>query len=274
MRRNSLHFTGLVLFALGVGLATSSSAEVGAWSEGDRARVRLLAGGIDADGALQGAIEIELAPGWHTYWRSPGAVGIPPQADFSTSSNVGDIAISYPVPSRYDDGYAISNVYEGRVVLPLTIAPGDGPVSLRLSLDIGVCEEVCIPEHFDAALDVGMGASDAVANRAIAEAWKAIPGPAEPGVLAVDDVPRQGGTDKRPEFDVALVTPPGEPIEVFVEGPTDWYAAVPELVSEGDAPVYRVMFDRLGARTPIDGADLRVTIVTPDRAVEQKVRLD
>ncbi len=276
MKTRHSHATALVILALTAGVATPAAAETGQWSQGERARVRLLSGGVDTDGQLQGALEIELVPGWHTYWRSPGAAGIPPRADFSASTNMRDVSVSYPVPHRYDDGYEISNVYEGRVVFPLTIAPGDDakPVALHLSLDIGVCEEVCIPEHFDTALKIAPGVTDASAAKLIADAWTHVPGPAEPGVLAVESLTRHGGTDKRPEYDVALTVPSGQPVEVYVEGPPDWYAAVPEPVPGADGAVYRVTFNRLGAKTPIDGARFTVTIVTGDRAVEQTVGLD
>jgi DsbC/DsbD-like thiol-disulfide interchange protein len=271
-------FHTILLAALATTAAMSGPAlaAVGAWSEGDRARVRLLAGGLDADGLLTGAIEIELAPEWHTYWRSPGAAGIPPNADFSTSNNVRDITIRYPVPHRYDDGYAVSNVYTGHVLLPLVIDSGDDadPVGLRLSLDIGVCHDVCIPEHFDVAVEIPPGATDATAARAISQAWSLIPGPPEPGVLAVEGIVREGGTDLRPEYAVTIANSSGEPAEVFVEGPADWYAGVPEPAQDGEKAVYRVVFDRLGAKTPIDQARFVVTIATLDRAIEQTIGLD
>ena len=45
----------------------------GAWVDGEQARVRLIAAGVGPDGRLEAGIEIKLAPGWKTYWRSPGA---------------------------------------------------------------------------------------------------------------------------------------------------------------------------------------------------------
>jgi len=268
---------GLAAFGLLAALVAPAAAGIGAWATGDKARVRLIFAGVDASGRLEGGIEIELAPGWKTYWRSPGGAGIAPQVDFSASTNVKDVAISYPVPHRYDDGYAVTNVYEGRAILPLAIATGDAtaPVDLRLSLDIGVCEEVCIPEHFDAELAVMPGDDDPAAAAALAEVREQLPGPPEPGVLGVESFARSGGSDEKPVFDFTLDVPDAKDTEIFVEGPADWYAGVPELVS-GDKgrATYQVTFDRLGADTPIDGAKVTVTIVAADRAVEQTVGLD
>lgn len=261
-----------IALALAAGLAAPASAAMGDWAVGDKARVRLIAAGLGADGTIEAGIEIDLAPGWHTYWRTPGAAGIAPISDFSASTNLGDVAIHFPVPHRYDDGYGVSNVYDGVVVLPLDLAPGDGdaPLDLRLSLDIGVCEVVCIPEHFDVELTVPPGVSDFVAARVLTEARAKLPGPPEPGVLAAEGIVRHGGTDKRPAYDVTLAAPAD--VEVFVEGPHDWYAGLPERVSEEDGrATYRVTFDRLGAKTPLEGARFTVTLVAADRAIEQTI---
>jgi len=271
--------TSIALTALGLlaGLVAPAAAGIGTWATGDKARVRLISAGVDANGRLEGGIEIELAPGWKTYWRSPGAAGIAPQADFSASTNVKDVAISYPVPHRYDDGYAVTNVYEGRTILPLAVATGEAttPVELSLSLDIGVCEEVCIPEHFDVELAVNPGDEDPAATSVLAEARQQLPGPPEPGVLGVERFARSGGSDEKPVFGFTLDIPDAKDAEIFVEGPADWYAGVPELVSSDKGrATYQVAFDRLGADTPIEGAKVTVTIVAADRAVEQTVGLD
>ncbi len=254
--------------------AAAAQPGFGPWSNGQEARVRLVAAGIGDDGRLAGGIEIMLDPGWWTYWRTPGAAGIPPVIDFSGSGNVGEVAVSFPLPERHDDGYGASNVYAGGVLLPFSAAvPEAGaPVELRLSLDVGVCQEVCIPEHVEATLTLPPGTHDRVAAATLAGARAQVPGAPVPGHLAVESARRNGGTDKRPEFDIA-VTAPAE-TEVFVEGPSDWYPGVPERVAGPSGPVYRVAFDRLGAKTPVEGASLRVTLAAGGKAIEQVVPID
>jgi hypothetical protein len=61
---------------------------------------------------------------------------------------------------------------------------------------------------------------------------------------------------------------------MFVEGPADWFPGKPERVGEAGNAVYRVAFDRLGAKTPIEGASLRVTLAVNGKAVEQVVPID
>ena len=43
-------------------------------------------GSRDADGRLEGILDIELKPGWKTYWRDPGDAGVPPTIDVSAST--------------------------------------------------------------------------------------------------------------------------------------------------------------------------------------------
>lgn len=113
-------------------------------------------------GTRMAAIEISLAPGWHTYWRQPGAAGIPPQLDLTGSANLAAAAIHWPLPTVIDQNGLTSLGFLDRVVLPLELTPaGPGPIALRARLDIGVCDDICVPVEFtfDAAL-TGAGTAD------------------------------------------------------------------------------------------------------------------
>jgi DsbC/DsbD-like thiol-disulfide interchange protein len=101
-----------------------------------------------------------------------------------------------------------------------------------------------------------------------------LPGPAQPGTLAVDSAKRTGGTDKRPVFQVAITAPDAAKATVFVEGPSDWYPDTPMLTSSsGNKATFSVNVDRLVAKTPLEGARFRVTIASGGKAVEQVVPL-
>ena len=69
-------FLGLSLLACPA-LASSSD-----WYEAEGGRVRLVtSGAADENGVIEGALEIDLKPGWKTYWRDPGDAGVPPTLD-------------------------------------------------------------------------------------------------------------------------------------------------------------------------------------------------
>jgi DsbC/DsbD-like thiol-disulfide interchange protein len=255
-----------------------SFAAIGDWAGEGNAKVRLVAAGVGDDGRLAAGVEIVLEPGWKTYWRSPGDAGVAPVADFSASTNLATpVDMAFPVPHRVDDGYAISNVYQDRVIFPLSVLVADParPTTLAVALDIGVCAEICIPEHYELSLDIAAGESDSEASAILAVVQAQLPGKPEPGVFAVTGAARAGGTDKRPVFAFDIVAPDITEAEVFVEGPIDWFPGPPTLVStDGGRATYNAEFSRIGAKTPIGGNIFTVTVVSAGRAIEDRVTLD
>ena len=108
---------------------------------------------------VSGGLALEMAPGWKTYWRSPGEVGLPPALAWEGSENVAGVTLAYPAPSRFT-AFGIENFgYGGTVVFPLTVAlerPGE-PARLDLTAELLVCAELCIPETVALTLDLPAG---------------------------------------------------------------------------------------------------------------------
>ncbi|WP_322890299.1 MULTISPECIES: protein-disulfide reductase DsbD domain-containing protein [unclassified Yoonia] len=128
----------------------------------DLATVTVLPGWRDADGTHVTALRIDLAEGWKTYWRAPGDSGIPPSFSF-TGTDITAVQPHFPVPEVYEDFGIRSIGYENSVVFPLRLTlPEDGSVvSMAGQIEIGVCDEICIPVtlDFSALLPPG-GSSD------------------------------------------------------------------------------------------------------------------
>ena len=102
--RRCVRAAGLMMVALAVagpvGVFSARAGENPAaseWSMGHKSRTRLTAGRA---GNLYAFIEIELAEGWKTYWRSPGDSGIPPHIEFGRSKNLGSATVLFPQPRR------------------------------------------------------------------------------------------------------------------------------------------------------------------------------
>lgn len=264
----SAAFTTLLCLCFGAGPAAGA---IGPWSVGDHVRIRLVASGVAEDGTLQAAIEIKLDRGWKTYWRSPGEGGLAPTLDFSASANAVDPRIGFPSPERSDDGFTVSYVYHGHVVLPVRFTVADRPaqVSLHLAADLGVCEVVCIPVRIEAALDLAPSdAHDPIAASIVAEGTDALPRPAEPGRFAVETVRRSGGDDGTPELEMVATMPQAEG-ELFVEAPEGWYPAAPErIATDGPTATFRLTIDRRSSETALSGASLRYTLVSAGESVE------
>lgn len=112
----------------------------------DIARVDLLPGWRDGPRHIA-ALKIELDPGWKTYWRSPGDAGIPPFFDWTGSTNLDGVRVLWPVPVVFEDNSLTSVGYKDSVVIPIEMTPRDpdAPITANLALNIGVCEEICVP---------------------------------------------------------------------------------------------------------------------------------
>lgn len=123
------------------------------------AELAILPGWTTASGGQVSALAIDLPDGWKTYWRAPGDAGIPPRIDWSGSQNLAAIEVVWPVPEVFFDYGMRSIGYMDGVVFPLMIEPErpGAPVTLAGQLDIGVCEEVCVPVSitFSTALEPG-----------------------------------------------------------------------------------------------------------------------
>jgi suppressor for copper-sensitivity B len=272
----------IVASVLAVGAAAPAAATFSDWTDGPHVRARLIATTTaDATGGPNAALEIELEPGWKTYWRSPGDAGMPPIFDFAGSTNLQGVSVAFPPPEREDDGFTVSNIYSGRVVLPLTVAAADvgKAVDLAMKLDLGVCAEVCIPVTLRAGVAIERGGADAAAAQAIATAAGMLPGAPEAGKFDITGLKRTGGSDDEPAFEFQATVPDPVNTTIFVEGPADWYSDVPKPVNGAGASaaapmLWRFSFDRLGAKTPLAGAPVRFTVISGDRAMEETVTLD
>lgn len=145
---------------LGERLATHAAPPgASAWDVSMASRLRLVAAQTSAtlqpgETALAAGVEISLDKNWKTYWSTPGDTGIAPMFDFSRSTNVASVGVSYPMPQRFDLPGDISFGYEDRVVFPLTVTPQvpGAPVVLAADVVYGACEELCIPVEAKAQL--------------------------------------------------------------------------------------------------------------------------
>ena len=133
--------------------------------------IDVLPGWRREDGVQVAALRVRLAPGWRTYWRSAGAAGISPQMDWRGSRGLRSVTPAWPTPTVWGEPGALSIGYARDFVLPLLVRPdGAGPVRLEGVLDIGVCEDICLPARVRVAavLPPG-GAPDPVIEAALAD---------------------------------------------------------------------------------------------------------
>ena len=166
-------------------LATLAAALVSAAPSGARpvsdpaglVAVEVLPGWRESRGTHVAGLRVRLRPGWKTYWRRAGGLGIAPRMDWRRSRNAVAVEPRWPTPSVFRDRGAQSIGYAEDFVLPLVIrvARAERDVRLRGRLDIGVCAEICVPVtlDLDAPLPRG-GAPDPAIRAALADRPRAV----------------------------------------------------------------------------------------------------
>ncbi|MDH3196296.1 MAG: protein-disulfide reductase DsbD family protein [Hyphomicrobiales bacterium] len=239
------------------------------WDIGDFHRSRLLL--VPGEGtALRGGLEIAMEEGWHTYWRVPGDAGIPPQLDFSASSNLADVTVSYPFPERYQDGSGLSLVYWGHVILPLRVEPIDPelPVTLTVNALFGVCDVICIPAKTILSVTLApQSGDDPRARIAIEQAQRRLPGAPQAGRFDVDSATRRGDN-----LEIAVRVPDAAFIDLFAEGPQDWFLGQPQFVSrDGAIANYRLPLEGMPGGETVSGRTFTFVAVADGKAIEKAV---
>jgi DsbC/DsbD-like thiol-disulfide interchange protein len=247
------------------------------WQRDAHSAMRLLAGSRSGT-VLLGGVAIQLQPGWHTYWRTPGDSGVPPRFDFSKSDNVEAVTVLWPAPHKFDDGAGGTSLgYLKQIVLPLRIVAknADKPVTLRAAINYAVCDKLCIPVEANPELAFTSVAS--TEDNALFAALDTVPKPAnvgDPNPLTIRDVKRDGKSSVL----VDVVTPSDTAsVDLFVEGPTpDWGLPVPKLLEHGPPGVKRFAFelDGLPPGANPEGAALKLTLVGGDRSYEFNINLE
>lgn len=129
-------------------------------------------------GSVSAGIKITMAPGWKTYWRSPGEVGLPPELDWSAAQNVAETELLFPAPTRFT-AFDIENFgYSDTVTFPVRVILRDvgQPADLRVNARLLVCKDICIPEDLTLSLNLPTGTGiDPTSAALLADALARVP---------------------------------------------------------------------------------------------------
>jgi suppressor for copper-sensitivity B len=243
------------------------------WVGDEHAAARLVAATEAAGNAVtvDGGLEIRLAPGWHTYWRTPGDAGIPTVIDWSGSDNLASAVIAWPAPTRLTLQGLENYVYLDRVLLPIALRPAEPgkPLRLRASVDYAACAEVCVPYHADLALDLPSGmAAPGPEAVAIATARSRVPGALDTAGLALVSVTVASSSATSATMAVALrsVGTVLRTPDLFVEGLRRGSADPPiATVTEGGQLTTLTMRIAGVSASEISGAKLTFTVTDGSR---------
>jgi len=245
---------------LAVILALPASAQV----PDDVAQIGIVPGWRDADGRHIAGLSIRLAPGWKTYWRAPGEGGIPPSFNWSGSSNIADVDVHYPVPEVFNQNGLRSIGYKDSVLFPLLIDTHDRAGTIRLmgEIEIGVCEDICIPVTFRIAAELTPARQDSSALKAALDDRPSIGGELRCEISPISDGLRVGV-----ETDVAKME--GEEVAVIEAGESGLW--ISEATVSRTGVTLRAEVEMVPpSATPfaLARSDVRLTILAGGKAVE------
>lgn len=114
---------------------------------------------------LRLGVHLSMDPGWHTYWKTPGDIGLPTEIEWTLPPGWTASPFAFPIPHRYDVSGIISYGYENEVMFftELQVPPGTPAGELRLGAAVRwlVCESMCIPGEAKLELPLVVGAAAA-----------------------------------------------------------------------------------------------------------------
>lgn len=134
-------YPALSLDAFGGNFSSDWQAHIGG-------RSRLIIARVDSGAGSEGifvGLELDLASGWHSYWRVPGASGIAPEFDWRGSRGVAVGSATFTAPYFIDDGAGGIYGYSDHVIFPFSVVRTDTDATLHFTAHLGVCRDLCVP---------------------------------------------------------------------------------------------------------------------------------
>lgn len=224
-------------------------------------RSRFLDGGFDG-GLYWSGLSVIMSKGWKTYWRVPGAGGIPPQIE-ATGVNLKSTELLFPVPQRFYDESGESIGYKDEVVFPLRLAPRDiaVPLEVKFSSFFGVCEVVCIPAKSDATLRFAMGSNQSPDAMLLGTWREKVPVLSENGPVLSAAVTMK---DNKPALGIHFK---GKADDFFISGSDKYYFHAPKIEDEQASVAVS------GAKSPdeLKGQSLQIVTVIGGKGLEQVI---
>ena len=137
---------------------------------------------LSADTARPGdtvlaGVDLKMEPGWHTYWKNPGAAGLATKIEWQLPPGVTAGEIQWPLPEKLPPVEVTTYGYDDEVVLlvPLKLAADlkPGPLDLKAKVSWLECKAACIPGNgnVEATLNIS-DQTKASADAALIESWK------------------------------------------------------------------------------------------------------
>ncbi|WP_458791479.1 protein-disulfide reductase DsbD domain-containing protein [Yoonia sp. MH D7] len=227
----------------------------------------VLTGWQTKSGSHMAGLRIDLADGWKTYWRAPGDAGIPPQITWGGSTNIASAAFHWPVPVVFDQDGMRSIGYHDSVTIPIELFPNAaGEMRLAGQIEIGVCDQICVPVtlDFDAVLPTGGKRDAAIAASLLNRPKTATEAGIDTMICAIE--PINGGM--KITTTTALTQNGPEAIIIETSNPYVWVSEpeVTRTATEITATSELIHVD--GTSFAVDRSGIRMTVLGAARAID------
>ncbi len=273
----------VLISALLIAITSSAFAANSNWYKAQNSQFRLISASRVSNtkkDRLIAGVEIQLADGWKTYWRSPGD-GLATEIDMSASENVAEARILWPVPKRFDGAGGVASYgYKHSVVLPILLKPSNPnkAVFLRAELVYGVCADICIPVEGTAELNIPLE-DDSEYAAVLANALGQVPKKQTEGVNCSHRFTsaQLNSGDDTPVLLIKTAYDSGVAgLNLFVERENGLALPPTELVSEpaSGQSVYAVRFDNADDAASLRGEQLVLTMTSDQGSCETSWRIE
>ncbi len=107
----------------------------------------------DPGGRVGALVDLKMEPGWHTYWKNPGAAGLATKIEWELPPGITVADSGWPVPKKFPPVEVTTYGYEDEVVLPAVLEVVSnfppGQVKIKAHVSWLECKDVCIPASAD-----------------------------------------------------------------------------------------------------------------------------
>jgi DsbC/DsbD-like thiol-disulfide interchange protein len=211
------------------------------------------------------ALQLKMAPSWHTYWKNPGDSGMPTRVVWTLPDGFKASELQWPTPTRAVDGGLALYGYEREAILLTEITPGsdlpNGRFTLAAKMSWLECKDICIPGK--ASLDITLPTAPGHGPAAVDPASKALFASARASMPRTSGALKVSHAVEGDRLVLRIAGPSqslGSPLEFFPEKAGLIEAAQPQSVSRSGTG-WAISMKR-AANAPTGAPTLRGVLVT------------
>ncbi len=126
-------------------------------------QARLIANQTQVSGGdiIRVGLEQTIHPHWHVYWKNPGDSGTPTIINWDLPEGFAVSELQWPRPEKIPYPPLTNYGHEKQIILLQNLSIPDDigpePITLKASVDLLVCRDICIPESHNVSLTLNGG---------------------------------------------------------------------------------------------------------------------